>query len=85
MRSLIGVALLHFLIVGAAADTAPAERRPTTARIDTGAIYLGPAGAMIERDYFSVPRPQAGATRIFPCAFRLRLTHGTTQVVQTCE
>jgi hypothetical protein len=84
MRFLLCFALLLFSIVGAAADTAPAER-PAMSRIDTGAIYLGPAGAMIERDYFSVPRPQAGATRIFPCTFRLRITRGTTQVVQTCE
>ena len=74
------LALLVAFAAGAAAKTSPVERPAEAARIDDGAIYLGPAGVMLEQDYFNVPRPQAGATRIFPCSFHLRATRGTTLV-----
>jgi hypothetical protein len=85
MRPLLILALLTGFAATAAAKTSPAERPAAGPRIDDGAIYLGPAGVLLEQDYFNLPRPQAGATRIFPCSFHLRATRGTTLVMQICD
>ena len=85
MRLSLGLALLFAFAAAATAKPAPFDYRPAAPRVDDGAIYLGPAGAMIEGDYFKVARPQAGATRIFPCAFHLRVTRGRALVAQSCD
>ncbi len=85
MRPLLWLALLLGFSAMATATPSPFGRQPAAARLDDGAIYLGPAGAMLEQDYFSVPRPPAGAARIFPCAVHLRATRGETLVAQSCD
>jgi hypothetical protein len=50
--------------------------RPAPA-INDSAIYLGPAGALLEADYFHAPQPRYGARRLFPCRPRLHIVAGT--------
>jgi len=83
MRLLLSFALLTVFPAAAAATPSPMQREAQ--RIDDGAIYLGPAGALLESDYFNVPPPQAGVTRIFPCRFHLRATVGSARFAQSCD
>jgi hypothetical protein len=58
--------------------------RPAPA-INDSAIYLGPAGTLLEADYFHAPQPRYGARRLFPCRPRLHLVARTHGVEQSCE
>lgn len=85
MRLLLSFALLTVFLAVAAAAPSPMQRAASAPRLDDGAIYLGPAGALLESDYFSVSRPPPGVTRIFPCRFHLRATVNRTRVAQSCD
>jgi len=88
MRLLL--ALTGLLVCGASALCAPSPfPSPPLARV-TGAdaINLGPAGAMLEADYFNARQPNDepfNAGRIFPCRIRLHTAAQARRAVQTCE
>lgn len=84
MRLLPGLALLACLGAAEAAPSPPQQEAPER-HIDNGALYLGPAGALLEQDYFNAPSPRSGITRIFPCRFHLRTAVGTTRLAQSCD
>ncbi len=79
--ALFGPALLG-LDATAQAKLAPFEPQPAAASLEAAAIYLGPAGAMLERDYFRAPQPLFAAGRIFPCRLQL---FAKTRLAQSCH
>jgi hypothetical protein len=78
------LALAVFLALGATAQAklAPVEPQPAAASLEASAMYLDPAGAMIERDYFRTPQPLFAARRIFPCRLQL---FAKTRLAQSCN
>jgi hypothetical protein len=85
MRMLLTLAGLIVLSGSASALPSPyAISRPSTA-INDSAIYLGPAGALLEADYFHAPQPRYGAGRLFPCQLRLHTIEYTRRVGQSCD
>jgi len=84
MRLLLSLALLA--ASGAALATpSPLQRQTAAPGVDDGAIYVGPAGALAESDYFNVPRPRPGITRIFLCRLHLRALISKTRLAQSCD
>jgi hypothetical protein len=77
--------MLTIFLAAAAATPSPPQRETSAPRIDDGAIYLGPAGVLLESDYFGVLQPRPGVTRIFPCRFHLRATASRTRLAQSCD
>lgn len=84
MRLLPGLALLACLGAAEAAPS-PAQQAAPERHIDNGALYLGPAGALLEHNYFNAPRARSGITRIFPCRLHLRRTVRRTRIAQSCD
>ena len=84
MRSLLTISMLIAFTGGAFATPSPYATPRTPAASDS-AIYLGPAGAMLEADYFHAPQPRYGARRVFPCQLRLHAVERVHSVVQFCE
>jgi hypothetical protein len=85
-RSLLILSLLCALATTATAMPSPLEpKKPGLAMVDEDALYLGPVGAMLESDYFGVPRPPIGAARIFPCRLRLQAEDRDHIVAQICD
>ncbi len=83
MKALAAVALLSLLGTAASAKLAPIEpQRITLAAADDDADFIGPAGAMMELDYFRTPRPSSIAIKVFPC--RLWMS-AKTRLAQTCH
>jgi hypothetical protein len=72
------------LATGAMATPSPYPGPRLAPGNDDTAIYLGPSGAMLEADYFNMPRPRSGPTRIFPCQMHLRAERAQ-QIVQSCD
>jgi hypothetical protein len=85
MKVLLTSAVLLALCANAAAKLAPFDPEPQRSTMTDDALYLGPIGAMMESDYFNVPRARAGDSRVFPCRPRLQAQSHSTQIVQTCE
>lgn len=84
MRFLVGFILL--LAAGTAfAKPSPVQTLAAAPKLDDGAIYLGPAGALLESDYFGVPQPRQGLSRVFPCRLHLRVIFSKTRLAQFCE
>jgi hypothetical protein len=84
MKMLPAFAVLLMLGASAAAKLAPVEREQAAPDVGDNALYLGPIGAMLESDYFRVPR-HAGGSRVFPCRFRLQVEAPGARVTQSCE
>ena len=85
MRALLIVAGLIVFAGSALARPSPyGAARPAPA-INDNVIYLGPAGALLETDYFHAVQPRYGARRLFPCRPRLHLVARTRGVEQSCE
>jgi len=76
--------MLIALGAGAAAKPSPYAPPPLRPAHSEDALYLGPAGAMLEADYFRAPPPQFGARRVFPCQFHLHVERAS-RLVQSCD
>ena len=85
MRLLLSLALLAAFGAAAVATPSPLQRQAASPSVDVGAIYIGPAGALVESDYFNVPRPRPDITRIFPCRLHLRALISKTRLAQSCD
>jgi hypothetical protein len=70
---------------GAVATPSPYKTGRAAPAANDSAIYLGPAGALLEADYFRAPQPRYGARRLFPCRLRLHIVAGMRGVEQSCE
>ena len=85
MRALLMLGGLIAFAGNALAIPSPyATGRPSPA-VTESAIYLGPAGALLEADYFHAPQPRYGARRLFPCRPRLHIFVATHGFEQSCE
>lgn len=70
--------------VAAYAKPAPVEEPRLTPSPEETVVFLGPAGAMLESDYFRTPQNSPMAGRVFPCRLQLRLFE-RTQFAQSCR
>jgi hypothetical protein len=85
-RALLTAALLCALTTAASAIPSPlVPTKPGLFMVDDDALYLGPAGAMLESNYFGVPRPPIGAARIFPCRLRPQPDDHDRYFLQVCD
>ncbi|MFN3658517.1 MAG: hypothetical protein ACK4UO_14805 [Pseudolabrys sp.] len=78
-------ALAFFLILltqAANAAYAPVETAPRTPSPDVYAMFTGPAGAMLESDYFRAPR--TSERRAIPCRLE-RSIFDKTRLAQACN
>jgi hypothetical protein len=83
-KVVLGVALLLTLSVAAHANYAPVETPRPTAPPDDSAMFVGPAGAMLEANYFRAPPPQQRSSHSNVCRVQLRL-FDKTQLAQSCD
>ena len=82
----LATAIAMALALGSAAEAklAPVEPQSGPPKPDVAAIFTGPAGAMIEHDYFRQrPEPMA-ARRIFPCTVQV-IVFEKTRLAQFCD
>lgn len=82
MKSVAALAIM--LALGTAVLAKPTPAEPwlfMSESLNASAVFVGPAGAMMESDYFRAPS-QASAQRIFPCLVR-PLIFEKTQVTRT--
>jgi hypothetical protein len=85
MKVFLASILFAALSTGVAAKPSPFEAKPAPpAVVDDNALYLGPAGAMLESSYFGVQQP-AGAGRVFPCRVRLHAIDRQLRFAQVCD
>lgn len=84
MNPLLAVALLLTLSAAAQAKPAPTEPMRLTHAPEEMAMSVGPAGAMLETDYFRAPQRPVTAGRVFPCRLQLQL-FDKTHLAQSCH
>ena len=85
MKCLLALTGLLVFASAAMAVPSPYSAPRLSQPADESALYLGPVGALVEADYFRVPEPTYGTTRIFPCRLRLHIAERDHHVVQSCE
>jgi hypothetical protein len=84
MKALIAFAVILALGGTSQAKLAPLEAQQiATSRSDMD-MFAGPAGAMVESDYFRAPQPPFAAGRIFPCRLQVRMFE-KTRLAQSCN
>jgi hypothetical protein len=84
MRPVLAVVLLLALATGAEAKHGPAPAKRLTPSPAELAIFMGPAGAMLESDYFRAPGATLAGRGLFPCRLRLDL-FAKTRLAETCR
>jgi hypothetical protein len=85
MRKVVfGVALFLTLSAGAEAKYAPVETPRPTAPPDDSAMFVGPAGAMLESNYFRAPPQQQRSSDPNFCRLQLRV-FDKTKLAQSCD
>lgn len=86
MKILLAPALLIALMSGASAKPSPYDVKGTPPpNAEDNLLYLGPAGAMLESDYFGPPQSTIGASRIFPCRLKLHVIDRSARFAQACD
>jgi hypothetical protein len=83
-KVVLGIALFLTLGVSAQAKYAPVETLRPTAPPDDSAMFVGPAGAMLESDYFRAPPQQQRSSDSNICRLQLRV-FDKTQLAQSCD
>lgn len=84
MRPVLALVLLLALATGAEAKRSPAPVERLTPSPAELAIFIGPAGAMLESDYFRAPGATLAGRGLFPCRLRLDL-FAKTRLADTCR
>jgi hypothetical protein len=85
MRVLLLLAGLLVFAADAVAMPSPYKTGRPSPAIRDNTIYLGPAGALLEADYFNAPQPRQGVGRLFPCRPRLHIVDRRRGIEQSCE
>jgi len=80
---LVFIALLT-LSAAVQAKPAPIEPLRLTHAPEEIAMSVGPAGAMLESDYFRAPARPVTAGRVFPCRLQLQVFE-KTHLAQSCH
>lgn len=84
MRPMFALILLLAFATGAEAKHSPVPVERLTPSPAELAIFTGPAGAMLESDYFRAPGARLAGAGLFPCRLRLDL-FSKTRMAQTCH
>jgi hypothetical protein len=84
MKGCFALGLLLLSAVVAQAKFAPVDTPRATWLTDDTAIIVGPAGAMLESDYFRASQTPSATSRIFPCRLKLDL-FDKTRLAQSCR
>ena len=88
MKALVALAVILALSAtfGATsqAKLAPLEPQQIATSPDDTDMVAGPAGAMVESDYFRAPQPPFAAGRVFPCRLQVRMFE-KTRLAQSCN
>lgn len=84
MKALLAIGVLLALNVAAAAKPAPVTAPRLTPSPEDTAMVLGPAGAMLESDYFRAPQTPVVSGRVFPCRLQLQVFE-KTKLAQSCH
>jgi hypothetical protein len=84
MKALLTIAMLLALSATAQAKFAPVETPRVTISPEDNGIFVGPAGAMLESDYFRAPQTPVASGRLFPCRLQLQVFN-KTQLAQSCH
>lgn len=86
MKVVLAPVLLLIFVASAVAKPSPFEVKDVPSLPpDDNVLYLGPAGAMLESDYFGAPQSLTGANRIFPCRVKLQAAERRTSFAQVCD
>jgi hypothetical protein len=81
VKALAAIVALSMLGTAALAKPAPIGRQQFTQAADA-VVFIGPAGAMAESDYFRAPPPASAARKLFPCRLQM---FAKTRLAQTCH
>ena len=84
MRPALAFILLAALSAAAQASHGPTPEKRLTPSPADWAIFTGPAGAMLESDYFRAPGANLAGSGLFPCKLDLDLL-AKTQLAATCH
>lgn len=84
MRPVLALVLLLTLPAVAQASRGPAPEKRLTPSPADWAIFTGPAGAMLESDYFRAPGANLAGSGLFPCRLDLDLFN-KTRLTMTCR
>lgn len=84
MKAVLAFAVLLTVSAAAQAKLAPVETPRLTPAPDDSGIFVGPAGAMLEADYFRAPQTPVAAGRVFPCRLQLQIFE-KTRLAQSCH
>jgi hypothetical protein len=84
MRAVIPLLLLLILPAAAQASHGSAPTKRLTPSPADWAMFTGPAGAMLESDYFRAPGANLAGSGLFPCKLDLDL-FAKTRLATTCR
>jgi hypothetical protein len=84
MKALIALALILAFGATAQAKLTPFQVQPPAVSFDQYDMFAGPAGAMLESNYFRAPEPRSAARTLFPCRAQVQL-FDTTRIAQSCH
>jgi hypothetical protein len=89
---LLAKSLIVFCALATTATIAQAKRTPfaqpeqaSQPSPDAWSIYLGPAGAMLESDYFSAPHGFFNSRHIAPCRLHRRSADNELHLAYSCQ
>ncbi len=82
MKAMLAITALLVLGATAQAKVAPFEGSASAITFRYSAIAIGPAGALLEAEYFRAPPPLA--ERNYPCRLQLRIFE-KTRLAQSCQ
>lgn len=85
MKVLLASCMLMLLGTTAQANLTPLQRQTPEDRTDAWAIYTGPAGAMLESDYFQPPNGAFASQRIAPCQVLRNTVGGEVHIIHLCR
>jgi hypothetical protein len=85
MKPALALTLLLLTVQTTAHATyAPVAPQRLTPPPEESAMLVGPAGAMLESDYFRAPPAPIAARRVFPCRLQISV-FDKTRLAQSCN
>jgi len=85
LKILAASCIFVLLCTTAQAKLTPLQRQAPGDSPDRWAIYTGPAGAMLESEYFHSPNGAFAAQRIVPCQMLRTTVGGEIQISYSCH
>ena len=85
MKALLAVCLLATMTGAAAANFSPRAPMTSPRTLENWLINLGPAGAMLESDYFRAPQSPFAGGPVVPCQLRRSSIAGEIRLSFSCR